>query len=239
MRKTDIKSPSFKLSIIRLYAYTLYASKAKRTDMFHIFRGTYTEVPARVMPNILEVLSTFPQTCIYVLVDEENNAALHWSYCSGVSHLAELITELRKNIYDYKVIQNAFNRGTLRLEILKEYGSPVDLAILRCEATRLFQATGYIDVSGKFQNVIYKINTLVMPDYRNFDRITPLVYVTLKSKSPKSIVLGIFDNMVEADEWITAVDPGHTVTLWFASNSLTEEYHAKHGYELIRFREKL
>ena len=188
---------------------------------------------------ILNELAKFPQTCIYVLVDEENNAALHWSYCSGISHLAEIVTALRKNVYDYKVLQNAFNRGTLRLEILKEYSSPVDPLVVRCEATLLFQSTGYIDVSGKFQNTVYRVNKLVMPDYRNFERITPLVYVTLKSKAPKSIVLGIFDNMVEADEWITAVDPGHTVTLWFASNSLTEEYHAKHGYELIRFREKL
>lgn len=189
--------------------------------------------------SLLNELAKFPQSCIYVLVDEENNAALHWSYCSGISHLAELITELRKNVYDYKVIQNAFNRGTLRLEILKEYSSPIDPIVVRCEAARLFQATGYIDVSGKFQNTGYKVNTLVMPDYRNFQRVTPLVYVTLKSSSPKSIVLGIFDNMVEAEEWIESVNPGHTPTLWFASNSLTEEYHAKYGYELIRFREKL
>lgn len=190
------------------------------------------------MSNLFNELNNMPLFCIYLLKDGDNGY-LQWSSGNAVNQLANTITVLKRGIHDNRLLQHAYNRGNLSLEILKVYDCAVEDIIIRMEATILFQKTGLLDMTGKYNDIEYRVIKRVMPDYDNYRYKVPLVYVTAKSRSVEAIVLGIFKTVYEADDWIALNYPGKVDTLIFMDNELTHKYHASNGYKLIRFREKL
>jgi hypothetical protein len=186
-----------------------------------------------LLNNLLE----FPLYCIYVIKDDLNNASLHWSNGNAIDQLALIVTDLRRGIHSNKLLQNAYNRNALSLEVLKMYDSPQSDITIRADAVLLFQQTSYLDMTGKYNNIQYKVYKTIMADYRDLLRRMPLVYVTIKCTSIGAIVVGIFDNMIEADEWLSKTYPGQVNALRYCDNELTKVYHKTKGYKLIRFRE--
>jgi hypothetical protein len=159
---------------------------------------------------------------------------------NALNQLSLHLTQLRRGIHDCKKLQDAFNRGVLELRVLKAYEvSQIDL-VLRIEASLLFNNSGYTDMTGYYSDIRYRIVTRVDGDYRDLRAHIPLVYVTLKSRSLEALVVAVFDNMMDAEEWLGIYYPGQKITsVVFATNELTVEYHNTAGYKLIRDREKL
>lgn len=191
----------------------------------------------RITPD----LTTFPLVCIYALVDTSSNSLFPlFSNGNSLNQLSLHLTQLRRGIHDCKKLQDAFNRNALELRVLKAYEvNQVDL-VLRVQASLLFNNSGYTDMTGHYSDIRYRIVTRVDGDYRDLLAHIPLVYVTLKSRSLEALVIGVFDSMMDADEWLGIHYPGQKITsLVFATNERTVEYHNTAGYKLIRDREKL
>lgn len=179
-------------------------------------------------------LAKFPLHCIYILVDESNdNAYLQWSNGNAIEQLANTINDLRRGIHSNIILQNSFNRKKLSIRILKEYDAEIPDIIIRTESIMLFKNTKLMDITGKYNRVIYSFQKSVLTNYAGNQHSDPLVYITLKGRNVVPIVLAVFDTMIAADEWINRVYPKDVEKLVFSGNVLTREYHKKYGYKLI------
>jgi len=191
--------------------------------------------------TVFKDLTEFPLFCIYALIDETSGYIyIQYSNGNALNHLTETITLLKRNIHDYRVLQHSFNHNLLSLRVIETFDGPIDDILARVKCTLYVQNSGLNDCTGYYNTIQYKVYKRVMDNYSNFYSNQPLVYVTAKSRSVEAIVLGIFDTMMEADEFIETCHPGLVMReLKFAGNKHTREYHTVKGYKLIRFREKV
>ena len=184
-------------------------------------------------------LASFPLNCIYGL---KSGSSVYpcFSLGNSLSHLSNNITLLRRGIHDCRKLQEAYNAGSLELVVFKSYEvAPIEL-LVRIEIPGILRSLGLSDMTGYYDNIPYEVKTRVYYDYRVLLSIHPLVYVTMQSRSTEAIVLGVFDSMIEADEWKGMYYPGGDYTqVVFCTNELSKGYHDAEGYKLIRFKKSL
>jgi len=184
-------------------------------------------------------LNSFPLTCIYGL---KSGSSVYpcFSLGNSLTHLSNNITLLRRGTHDCRPLQDAYNAGSLELVVFKSYGvAPIEL-IVRMEIPGILRSLGLSDMTGYYDNIPYTVKTRVFRNYRHLNDMYPLVYITMQSRSVEAIVLGVFDSIIEADEWMGIHYPGGVYTqVVFCDNALTKGYHDAEGYKLIRFKKSL
>lgn len=192
--------------------------------------------------NIFSALDKYPLFCSYVFVDWfNNNAYLQWSNGNSINQIVNTMTELRRGIHSNQLLQKSYNDNSLKIRLLKEYDNEIPEIIMRIEAILAFQRLNALDMSGKYNDYTFKIETHVLRDFRMRGRREsvfgyPLVYVSLKSKGTGAVLLGIFENMMEAEEWIKGHYPGNIEQLILCNNRITKDYRKLHGHKLLTIK---
>lgn len=193
---------------------------------------------------LFQNLNDFPLSCIYSLITDKS-VYVHYSVNNAVNELAKLITKLRLNIHDNKELQSAYNANSLSLNVVHVFRSPPPLVVIRGKYTEIvesYKSSGYKDMRESFTASSYKLKTAILGDYRDEKGVKPLVYVFAKSSTPGYLLLGIFDNMIEANEWSSASFPNPSQLVpQFKDNELTRGFHSIHGMKKIksiRFKRK-
>lgn len=186
-------------------------------------------------------LQNFPLFCIYAFIDRPFNAMyIQYSNGNAVGKVAETITALKRGIHDSRALQNAYNRGTLQVQVLQEYTHERDDIFLIARCCFLVQNSGYRDMTGKYGKMKYKIKKTVAAPYDGGNQsIIPYVYVSLQATSYNALVLGVFENMIEADKFISEHYPKYPSRpinkIAVCYNWLTRQYIQKYGEKLINF----
>lgn len=188
------------------------------------------------MTGLLQQLISFPNSCIYALVDEANKG-MFICFCEsrGLTSLMPNIVSLKRGVHDYKLLQEAFNNNSLDIRVLKDYkDNPPDEAVIRAEMMHMLAKSGYRDLRGDGPPTSYRLKLRIL----GVDSDTPLVYVSCKSTTVNELLLGIFDSIHEAEDWMSATYPGQRDSVGiiprFAVNERTREYHKAYGYKLQR-----
>jgi len=192
------------------------------------------------MLNFLEQFKTIPNTGIIAFISEIDKTVFVFFSNSSFTLFCTHIYKLKLGIHDNKLLQDRFNQNLLTIQVIKGYDSIPESVDLRCEYERTiskFKADGYTDMREGYKAISYRIKIYVLNDFRavNF-AVTPLVYVCGRSTNVEEIVLGIFDSIPLAEEWLNSVygDKRSGVLPEFVDNELTREYHRINGYEIYR-----
>jgi hypothetical protein len=150
------------------------------------------------------------------------------------------LTKLRMHIHDCKGLQDAYDNNTLEFSVVKSYTidpGPIELRSAYERSIADYRSKGYTDMRDGYKAITYKIKKYVLADFRdNVTRVQPLVYVCGRSPNAGEVVLGIFDSIPNADDWLASTYKGKATDILpiFANNELTIEYHKENGYALYR-----
>jgi hypothetical protein len=184
--------------------------------------------------SLLTDLSSFPRFCLYAFINEANKSMyVSFSKGSGVIQLAKTVCLLKAGIHDNTELQQSFNLGLLELKVLKDYGDSVTPELLmRNEASCIAGELGYKEMQN-LPIASYKLHKRVYGGYDADTLWGHFVYV-IASASASRVVLGIFEDMMEADAWINESFSGQTQVckLKIANNERTKRYHSVHGMKL-------
>lgn len=186
--------------------------------------------------SLVSDLHSFPLACIYVLIDKvTKNFHMGYSHESAILGLARELTNLRKGV-SHPVLQSAYSRGELEIEIVKEYKDNELMPIIRAEYNKFvetYKADGYTDLRN-YKSSNYRLLTRILTDYRSSKYIRPLVYVLARTRINGEVVMAVFHTKPEADAWIDDSFGAEKIGIVpkFHDNELTKGFHKDFGYKM-------
>lgn len=182
--------------------------------------------------------SHIPLSCIYAYIDTFNHSVyVGFSSSNALYQIADVETALRKGIHDNKKLQESFNAGYLEFNVIKSYEIPPHDLVLRSEYNVVvndFIKKNYRDMRGQYIPCHFTLKTSIIDDHTRSTKNGMLVCVFARSKGYRDVVLGLFETVPEANEWLDVNYPNKTdpVVPKFCENSLTKDFHKEHGYEI-------
>lgn len=187
----------------------------------------------------MPILSEVPSCGIASFLNLETKE--HYTlYSSSLPiEVAKVIDTLRKGTHSSPALIAAYNANKLTFKVLETKPMDYSMYSLRAEYTewlKEFKSKGFVDLRPGHKAPTYRITKKI---YSPFDPSLelPLVYVIAVSKRNNKLVLGVFNNMPEADGWIlkSFPSPANAVPL-FHDGELSKRYRADHGERLIKLR---
>lgn len=162
--------------------------------------------------------------------------------------LGSAIQRIRKGTYQEPKLNEAYKEGKLEFEIMTSWDDahlddcriPLLIAHEYNEWIRKFEEAGFKHLRGKHNPGIFKLKKLVVKTFKprtkefNPNKAPLLCYVVAQSARNDKHVLGVFENVIEADEFIAQSFQGKEqgIPVVFANNDLTRQYHRDIGIEL-------
>lgn len=160
--------------------------------------------------------------------------------------VAKVIESLRKGTHSSKALIQGYADSKLTFKVLDSKASGYSLYSLRAEYTEWlaeFKSKGFTDLRPGHKAPTYRITIKLLSSYkvdkpRDPSRL-PLAYVIAVSKRNNKLVLGVFNVVAEAEEWVKATfsDKTHAVPS-FHDGELSQGYRAEHGERLIELEKK-
>jgi len=196
----------------------------------------------------MPILNDIPSCGICSLINLETKE--HFTlYSSALPiELAKLIESLRKGTHSCKALVEAYKANKLTYKLLDNKSDDYSLYSLRAEYTewlREFTRKGFTDLRPGHRAPTYRIIKKVYETYKpkpgpgHLHNNKLFVYVIAVSKRNNKLVLGVFETMSEAEEWVKATFPDESnVVPTFHDGSLSKGYREEFGERLIRTRPK-
>lgn len=168
--------------------------------------------------ELINSLSLLPEMCIFGLINEDNKAILIYRTTNIVTSLARIIRE-----YKYS------NKNILKLSliIIEDIKDSNNLWVRYNYWTNYYSNKGYIIMNRCKYNIKYKLRKQILGDFRPKFSSLPLFYVKIVSRRYKEIIVGIFDKVIDMDEFIDKHYANGIDSIVYSSNKLTKEYYAK------------
>lgn len=192
------------------------------------------------MTDFLQHFKTIPQYGILAFVSEVDKSIYMFFSQTAMSIFCTHMIKLKQGIHDNTSLQHAFNQNLLQLKVIKSYESDPGSIALRADYELLISEhmlLGYKDMRNGFKAIGYKIKKYILNDFRSdVSSLPPLVYVCGRSLSLGEVVLGVFDSIPSADEWLNSTygSKRNDVLPTFVDSDLTREYHKANGYKICR-----
>jgi hypothetical protein len=187
-------------------------------------------------------LNEVPSCGIASLINLESKE--HYTlYSSSLPiELAKVIESLRRGTHSSKSLIDAYHANKLTFKVLDT--KPIDYSLysLRAEYSewlREFASKGFSDLRPGHKAPTYRI---IKKIYNHFTdgRRDPLVYVIAVSKRNNKLVLGVFNTLPEADDWVNAnfKDVYSGVPI-FHDGELSKAYRNEYGDRLIKLSKNI
>jgi hypothetical protein len=140
--------------------------------------------------------------------------------CTALSSLLKKIQD-KTSLYK-QLIKDASNLEFLLLENINNYDRPIDIEMKIVYFVKHYKHLGYelYNTKYKFQN--FKVSISVNEE---IDR----VYVQLVSRIYKKLIVGIFDNMFDAELFATEFENMDIIIPVYAINKYTREWFIRHA----------
>ena len=156
---------------------------------------------------------------------------------------AKVIESLRKGTHSSPELIQAYKDNKPTFKVLESYLDNANPTLvlygLRASYTewlKEFDSKGYKDLRPGHKAPTYRITKKVYSPY-DPDMVLPLVYVIAVSKRNNKLVLGVFNTMVDADNWIKEAFPDSSNAVpQFHDGELSRGYRKHFGERLIKLK---
>lgn len=171
------------------------------------------------MNDLFKVLYNTPRSVVYALV-HEGNKKVYISYSKNVvTSLARLLEDVKdkKSIYKH-LIDDAPKLEFKVLDYINTTDDSLDISLKLDYNIELYKQLGYTLYNDKYKLKKLKVSIEV-------DESINRIFVRLKSQDRhKSIVVGVFDKMWDAQEFACCFDSMSIVVPVYATNELSVKY---------------
>lgn len=168
--------------------------------------------------KLLDILSDLPKTAVYGLINEKDKGIY-------LTHCRDFIVSLNR------ILESLKNGSTEYPELLQDYrNNLLDVVILNTECDKLRQLELIEFYKDQYRNNGYKLyNNHIYIKYTVCIEVKDrIVSVILKSGAKSKTVIGVFNTIWEAKEFINSL-PSKIYFPIYASNTLTKDYLAEIG----------
>ena len=192
------------------------------------------------MSNLLNEFKEVPSSGVIVFLDKSQYSFYTFFSSTLPSLLCTHLLTLKAGTHDNKQLQASFNADSLTHLVVAGYDKDPGSIELRTQYERIvneFKGNEYKNMREGYKAIGYRLKKYVLNDFRGVSYSQqPLIYVCGKSPSLGDIVLGIFDSVPDANEWIelTYGNSVNDLLPIYKDNSLTREYHNKYGLKICR-----
>lgn len=151
---------------------------------------------------------------------------------NSVIEYAKNLELLRLGDHPSKELVEAYRNGNIRFKVFHEFPIcplPREARLqYNIELNKLL-AAGYNNLRPNFKSIKYKVCVKIAGSFR-FHTPEALVYVYAQSVRGNTLVLGIFNTLHDAEDWINASFPNRDdITPVFHDGELLREFRAVHG----------
>lgn len=170
------------------------------------------------MNDLFNMMYNTPRSVIYALICEEN-MKVYISYSKNVvTSLGRLLSDLqdKKSIYKH-LIEDA---PKLKFKVLDSINidDRIDIAVKIDHQVTLYKQLGYSLYNDKYKLQKFKVAIEVDDDLSR-------IFVKLKSDNrTKSVVVGVFDKMWDAEEFACCFDSMDIIKPVYATNEMSKKY---------------
>ena len=162
-------------------------------------------------------LLQYPSSCTFALVYEPSKLVVLYDTINFFKTLGEILNKLQATEYDYPEFHDYKHQLTIQI-----ISSEQDLDLRRqMFSTQIesFKNNGYTVLNKKKTLVKYTIKKIMT----RYKKQTVVCVVRVNRRNDKQ-VMGIFNNTVEADKFISDLDSSGIVPIKHATNELTLDY---------------
>lgn len=171
------------------------------------------------MIDLFKLLYNTPRSVIYALVCQEN-MKVYISYSKNVvTSLGRLLSDVQDKKCIYKhLIDDASKLEFKVLDSINISDTSLDVALKLDHNITLYKQLGYSLYNDKYKLQKLKVAIEVDDDLKR-------IFVRLKSQDRhKSIVVGVFDKMWDAEEFACCFESMSIIKPIYATNTLSIEY---------------
>jgi hypothetical protein len=190
----------------------------------------------------MPVFNDIPSCGIASLINLETRE--HYTLYSGSLpiELAKLIESLRKGTHSCQPLVSAYKDNKLTFKLLDEKSPDYSLYSLRADYTewlKEFEAKGIKNLRPSHKAPVYRIKVQAYSSFKGDVKGALLVYVIAISKRNNKLVLGVFNTMPEAQEWVKVSFSNLDCAVpLFHDGALSREYRAEHGERFVKVKRK-
>lgn len=160
-------------------------------------------------------LFQYPQSCTFALIHEDTKTVVLYDTINFFKTLGEILNKLQNNQYDYPSLYEA--RNNLIIKVISENQNLDTRRQMFSHEIETFKNKGYTVLNRKQKLLKYTIRT-VLTRYKN-KSVVAVVKVTTRNEKH---IMGVFNNMVEANEFIKLINNTKVIPDITASNDLTK-----------------
>lgn len=168
--------------------------------------------------NILKALNKLPKACIYALVNTKKKC-VYISYSKNfIISLSRNIKEMQDKVHVYKPLNKYKSWELVIIETLNYKSTILDISSSINTTIETYKALGY-DIKTHKNVMKLRFRVDIGQDFR--------VYCKLITKGYSEYVVGVFNNMIEAEDLILQYRNMTIIRPLYADNDLTREYLSK------------
>lgn len=169
-------------------------------------------------PFLLQDLGSIPEMCIYGFINETDKKIF-------IGYTTDIVTALNRNLKEMKYSNHPCKDDFDKLKVIniETLKSRQDAKIRYQYWVKQYSNQGY-RMYRKYKAVDYKVRIEVLRDFRVKPPTSAyLLYVKLLDRRYKSITVGVFDQVSEADDFV-ANNYAQVDKIVYSDNQLTKEY---------------
>ncbi len=166
--------------------------------------------------NLLKQLYKLPKSCIYVLRNDKKKCVYITYSKNFITSLSRNIKEMQDGTHVYKPLNGKLGKWELHIiETLKFSDTILEISCSINSIIETYKALGYdIKTHKNVMKVRFRVD--IGQDYK--------VYCKLITKGYNEYVVGVFNNMIEAEALIEQYRNMTVIRPVYADNDLTKSY---------------
>ena len=162
-------------------------------------------------------LLQYPSSCTFALVHEPSQQVVFYDTTSFHKALGDILNKLQCSVYDYPDFHDYKHQLTVHVISTEQ-----NLDIRRQMFSgyiESYKQSGYDVLNKKTTLLKYRIKKIMT----RFNKQPVVCVVKVNSRNEK-IVMGMFNNMVEADTFVSSLGSLNVIPEIYAQNDLTQKY---------------
>lgn len=178
-------------------------------------------------PNLLGTLVDLCSPGLYVILNEEDRKVWVGQTHSFLEAFSRMLSGLRDGTYPSKPLRLAYNNRKIRIEIIETCTDKTERLLKLGVLCEEYKSRGY-ELYNKRDGLKYTPKLrIVQEDYKFYAQ------VVLKNRNHGTLVVGVFEEVEEAEQFMKTYYSGKIVRPVYSTNDLTRSYIRTHRPETI------